>query len=100
MKIDLTQTLHDFYGDEIKNGDKPLTLRHVFQTALLTTMAGDESISPEEKVALWNMAQDTRSDEVEWDDDQVGIARERVERGYVVMIVGAVHEVLKDLENG
>jgi hypothetical protein len=92
--LDLTQDLTDFYGNEIKDGDKPLTLRHVFQTALLTTMPGDESMSPETKVMLWNLAQDTRSDAVEWTQEQIDIVCVRVQRGYSVMVVGAVLGVL------
>ena len=94
MKIKVAQNLSDINGEPLIDSAGTMTLRQVLQNVLLNSLPGDEALSGEDKVILWNLAQDTRSDEVDWAPENIVRAKARIGKGYGPLIVGQVFEML------
>lgn len=94
MKINTTTILTGIDGENLVNGDEPLTLRKVIQTSLLTVMTGDEKLDGGAKADLWNLACDARADEVDWSPETVAKVRARIGKGYGPAVVGPAFKLL------
>jgi hypothetical protein len=57
MKIDFSAVIKDLDGDPVKDGEKDATLGRVACTALLAGYADEQSLSGEEKVKRFRLAE-------------------------------------------
>jgi hypothetical protein len=94
MKIGMTTVLTDINGEEITENGEAVQLRLIVQRALLGSLPGDEKLEADEKVKHFNLAVDSRQDEVDWSPENVAMVRSRVGKGFATAIVGPVFALL------
>jgi hypothetical protein len=99
MKVNLQQTLKDFSGNEMKQGENPLMLSSLCIDALLGTY-NDERITGEEKVARFGTAQKIYQAQNECDltADEVVKLKTLTGKAYGPLIVGTLWPILEGKE--
>ena len=93
MKIDFTQPLKDIEGNEIKEGDKVITLGILANRALDGTLPGETSVSTEDKLARWDLMLRIR-DGGEIEKSELKLIKDRIGQAYAPSVVGYAHALL------
>ncbi len=118
MQIDVTKILTDMHGDEIRcledyenvnfvdsqktPGEQPfhkrkvsLTIRKCCVDSLLATTEKDKSLSGEEKIKRFKLAESIQdTDSVELDSEEVTLLKQRIALMFGVIVVGKAYELL------
>jgi hypothetical protein len=90
------ETLKDFAGLPLKDGDKEITNGAILVNALTMPRAGDENVSGEEKLKRYELARKLYTSEVvDLTSEQVVTLRELVSKTYSVVVTGQILEWLK-----
>lgn len=96
MKIDLTKTLLNLDGIELKDGDKVATVGHVITQSLLGVVEGDEKMEGLKKAELFNLWFDKVKDKKEADlkPEEKVLVKDRIGKMYHIIVVGQMFKIL------
>ena len=95
MKIQFNQNLKDPYAREIKlnenDKEQSITLGRIAYDALLANLENDN----DNKYELYKLAKLTIEDEVDLSVEQIAKIKERIEKVWSTLIVGAAFDVIE-----
>ena len=96
MLLDVTQTLASLTGEPLTDDKgKPLTLRDVCATALVSPYPDEQHLAGTEKVKRWELAtRIVKQDKVELAAEDVARLKELVGKAWGVVVVGPAWELL------
>ncbi len=101
MKINTQSVMKNFDGSEIKDRDKPVTLRSVCVNALTVPEAPGAAVSGEEKLKRYMLAQRIYGeDEVDLTAEQVTLIKTLVSVSYGAIVSGQVWLLLDPAVGG
>ncbi len=95
MKIDLNATLTDLFGNVLKDGEAPVTLRNIIQNALIGQLRGDENLTGAEKFSLYNLAAKTTEAASDFSIEDLATIKDRVGRAYSQVVIGPAFKLLE-----
>lgn len=94
MKIDPAAAILDLNDEPVISEGKPLTLRVVMQTALISPLRGDEDMKADDKVRAFNLAVDAKAPEMEITAENMTFLKARIGRAYAPVVVGRAFALL------
>lgn len=101
MKINVNQTLKTIIGEVLKDNDGQgnaidATLKMAIVNALLAPLPQGKQESGTDKVKKWKLATKVyETDEVDFDENDIKLIKDRVGEVYPPLIVGQVFDLLK-----
>lgn len=105
MKIDTTQVLHDFAGNELKHSvpgpdhamvEEPITVKLIMINSLL---ADDDSRDGVSKIRAYDLAQQIyNEDEVSLKTEDAAFVKERILKNFAPMIAGQMSKLIEGEE--
>lgn len=97
MKINVTEVIKDLEGKPFKDGDKELTLRSVFSTAL-SNPGKDEALTSEVKTRCYALATKIwQGKEIDLTLDERSFIKERADKVFISPIIyGRLCDALED----
>jgi hypothetical protein len=95
VKIDVTQVLVNFDGENLQGQNAPLTLRTVLVNVLTNTTQG-EQLSGKEQYERYAQARRIHDrEEIEFTTAEAAMLQERVAQFYAPLVTGQVWEILE-----
>ena len=96
MKINFDVAMKDMEGEEIKNGEKVLTLKNVAVNALMATFEDEKNLSGDEKLTRYVLACKVRGGgECDLPVSDVATIKTLIGKAYGTLIVGQAWELLE-----
>lgn len=94
MRINVTQTITGYEGEELKEGEKAITYRAVFYQALNAQLP-DETLTAEQKAQIYQLTTKLfKSNDVNIGVTEAALIKERVGKAYGPLIYGRVCDLL------
>jgi len=96
MKVDVTQGLTALDGEPLENEDQePIVLRTVAINALMGVMEGDNSMTGEQKLKNWVLAQRLqKEDSPDLTPEELASIKERIGKAFGPAVVGPSFVIL------
>ena len=99
MKLNVDVILKDLDGNELKDGEKSVTLKSVIVNALTMLGKNDESMTGPDKFVLYTIAQVVhKGGDIELTAEEIVKIKERVGKFYTPIVVGNVFNLLENKE--
>lgn len=94
-KVDVSQQLYNFKGDQINIQDEPAELRDILIMAL-TQLERGEQVKAKEQFERYSLASKINGrDEIEFSSAEVSMLQERVAKFFAPLITGQVYLILE-----
>lgn len=93
----LATVLVNINDEEMKDGEKPLTMKRLIMNALGSGVASDQSASAKDKEHCFDLMMQVKSagDEIELDVEDVGIIKNRIAQLYAPLISGQASKLIE-----